>query len=261
MINLQLTIVFVFGVTFVALLVILAIKFPDPTPFQYTVFRTVLSLATAGAAAMIPGFIDIQVSAATKLLLRAGGALAVFVIIYFINPARLAMREDTHETTEGMVPPETPNRLPNGAPFPTDKRDAFFQVWQSLVALEHAGRDLWRRVSDQTLSAFADRWREAEVCIGDNALFFSEDDYSALQELMRAADFYLRGKTNLSNIRNGTVYSKDYEAALKLAGRGERNRFVDDAVRRQITQNKRWLTRYKRQLSSIRSSLHESVAS
>src|SRR5580693_6576870 len=76
---------FGFGVIFVVVLLILAIKYPNPTPFQYTVFRIVLALAAGGVAAMIPGFLSIEVAK----WLRAGGALAVFVIVYFYSPAGL----------------------------------------------------------------------------------------------------------------------------------------------------------------------------
>ncbi len=76
---------FGFGVIFVVVLLILAVKFPNPTPFQYTVFRIVLALAAGGVAAMIPGFLTLEVSK----WLRAGGALAVFVVVYFYSPAGL----------------------------------------------------------------------------------------------------------------------------------------------------------------------------
>jgi hypothetical protein len=76
---------FLFGVVFVVALLILAILFPNPTAFQYTIFRGIFSLASAGVAAMIPGFITLVISK----WLRAGGALAVFAIVYFYNPAAL----------------------------------------------------------------------------------------------------------------------------------------------------------------------------
>ena len=57
----QVVIAFAFGIIFVIALIILAIKFPHPTSFQYNVFRIVLSLAAAGVAAMIPGFINVEV--------------------------------------------------------------------------------------------------------------------------------------------------------------------------------------------------------
>jgi hypothetical protein len=47
--------IFAFGVIFVIALLLLAIFFPEPTPFQYQVFRIVLALAAAGVAALIPG--------------------------------------------------------------------------------------------------------------------------------------------------------------------------------------------------------------
>ena len=77
--------VFVFGVVFVIGLLVLAILFSKPTDFQYMVFRIVLALAAAGVAAFIPGFIEVDV----KNWVRAGGAIAVFIIVYFFSPANL----------------------------------------------------------------------------------------------------------------------------------------------------------------------------
>ncbi|HTG34132.1 MAG TPA: hypothetical protein VLB76_14485 [Thermoanaerobaculia bacterium] len=76
---------FAFGVIFVIVLLALALFVSNPTPFQYIVFRVVLALAAAGVAAMIPGFLQIQIAQ----WIRAGGALAVFVIVFFYNPAQL----------------------------------------------------------------------------------------------------------------------------------------------------------------------------
>jgi hypothetical protein len=76
---------FAFGIVFTVTLLILAIQFPTPTPFQYQVFRIVLAVAVAGVAAMIPGFLEVNISR----FVRAGGALAVFVIVFFYNPASL----------------------------------------------------------------------------------------------------------------------------------------------------------------------------
>jgi hypothetical protein len=73
-------------------LLVLAVVFPEPTPFQYQVFRIVLTLACAGVAAVIPGFLALRNDTA-GLLLRAGGALAVFVLVYLQNPAQLVVPE------------------------------------------------------------------------------------------------------------------------------------------------------------------------
>jgi hypothetical protein len=88
---------FAFGVTFVSILLLLAVALPHPTSAQYTTFRIVLALAAAGVASVIPGFIQVQVSKAV----RAGGALAVFAVVFFFSPAKLVANppDDVVETT------------------------------------------------------------------------------------------------------------------------------------------------------------------
>lgn len=76
---------FGFGSTFVVALLILAIFFPEPSPFQYFVFRLVLALAASGISASIPGFLEVEVSN----MVKGSGALAVFVIVFFFSPASL----------------------------------------------------------------------------------------------------------------------------------------------------------------------------
>jgi hypothetical protein len=83
----QIFIAFFFGVVFVGTLMVVAFVFPHPSPFQYLVFRIVLALAAAGIAAMIPGFLEVKFGK----WLRATGAIAVFAIVYFLNPAALAV--------------------------------------------------------------------------------------------------------------------------------------------------------------------------
>jgi hypothetical protein len=78
---------FMFGVVFVVVLLYLAVNFPAPSNFQYLVFRVILALASAGVASMVPGFLEVQISN----WLRATGALAVFVIVYFFSPASLVV--------------------------------------------------------------------------------------------------------------------------------------------------------------------------
>jgi hypothetical protein len=77
--------IFVFGLTFLVTLLVLAIFFSAPTSFQYTVFRVTLALAAAGIGAFLPGFLEVRY----KSYVRAGGALALFVLIYFFSPAAL----------------------------------------------------------------------------------------------------------------------------------------------------------------------------
>jgi hypothetical protein len=103
---------FGFGVVFVIVLLLLAIKYPNPTPFQYTVFRIVLALAAGGVAAMIPGFLTIKVST----LIRGGGALAVFVVVYFYSPAELTgvkVKTEQEIEIDNPVVHGTEGSLPN----------------------------------------------------------------------------------------------------------------------------------------------------
>jgi hypothetical protein len=78
-----------FAVIFISTILVLAFRFPRPTPFQYTVSRIVLALASAGFATVISGFIEVTIPD----FLKVGGALAVFAIVYFYSPAELAVRK------------------------------------------------------------------------------------------------------------------------------------------------------------------------
>ena len=75
---------------FIGGLFVLAIVIPNPTPFQYWVFRVILALAAAGIGGALPGFITVKLPLLVKGVLHAGGALALFAIIYLVNPPRLA---------------------------------------------------------------------------------------------------------------------------------------------------------------------------
>jgi len=74
---------FVFGVVFVVTMLLIAFFTPNPSSFQYTIFRIVMALAAGGVVAAYPGFIEVKFGK----WLRAGGALAVFSVVYHINPA------------------------------------------------------------------------------------------------------------------------------------------------------------------------------
>lgn len=82
-----------FGIAGVVMMLVIAIFFPHPAPFQYTVFRIVLALVGAGVGATIPGLLDVNVSG----VIRASGAIAVFVIVYFFSPAQLILSKSTSE--------------------------------------------------------------------------------------------------------------------------------------------------------------------
>jgi hypothetical protein len=80
--TLQTWLSFIFGVIFLSLLLLIAFLRPEPSSFQYNIFRTVMALAGGAAAAVIPGFIELKFGN----WLRAGGGLAVFLVLYFYVP-------------------------------------------------------------------------------------------------------------------------------------------------------------------------------
>jgi len=76
------------GAAFIVLLIFIAFYVPDPSDFQYFVFRCVLALAAGGFAGVLPGVLEVNWSKS----IRATGAVGVFVIVYFWNPAQLAVQ-------------------------------------------------------------------------------------------------------------------------------------------------------------------------
>ncbi len=78
----------IIGTIFAIVILILAVLIPSPTPSQMFIFRGVFAIALAAIAAIIPGLLDVQ-SRFNKFSIRATGAIAVFVIVWFMNPPAL----------------------------------------------------------------------------------------------------------------------------------------------------------------------------
>lgn len=79
---------FIMGLTFIAIVFITAIVYPNPTDYQYNIFKTILAFAAAGIGGILPGFISVE-SKIAAFSIRAGGALALGIVVYFFNPATL----------------------------------------------------------------------------------------------------------------------------------------------------------------------------
>jgi tetratricopeptide (TPR) repeat protein len=97
--RLQLVLAFSFGVVFVIVLLVLTVAIPNPTATTFFVFRVVLALAAAGVGAILPGLLVIHVSKG----IRAGGALALFVLVYVVNPAPLLVTADADLVERGEI--------------------------------------------------------------------------------------------------------------------------------------------------------------
>ncbi|MES2542502.1 MAG: hypothetical protein V4583_18265 [Pseudomonadota bacterium] len=86
----------IFGSAFMVVLLAIAVFIPSPTETQFFIFRVVLAAAAAGFVSMVPGFLNVEVGS----VVRAGGALAAFVLIYLVNPAELATSKTATEGVE-----------------------------------------------------------------------------------------------------------------------------------------------------------------
>lgn len=84
---------FVFGVVFLTAMLVFATVVPNPSGFSQWVFAVTTSLAGAGIGAVIPGILNITLPYA-----RAGGALAVFLLVFLNKPALV-------ESVGKFVPP------------------------------------------------------------------------------------------------------------------------------------------------------------
>lgn len=78
---------FGFGCVFVAVILALAFTGNALDDRRFEILRIVLALAGGGIGGVIPGFLDLNMKAGTKWALRAGGGLAVFIVLYFWSPA------------------------------------------------------------------------------------------------------------------------------------------------------------------------------
>lgn len=81
---------------FTVVLIGLAIAFEHPTNFQMFIFRFVASMVAGCAGVILTGFVEVRFGK----WLRAGGAFALFVIVYFLNPAQL-VEEQGADTMAG----------------------------------------------------------------------------------------------------------------------------------------------------------------
>jgi hypothetical protein len=78
----------VIGVLFALIILLLAIFIPNPTSTQFFIFRGIFAVSLSAIAAIIPGLLTVE-SRFQKFSIRATGAIAVFVIVWMLNPPAL----------------------------------------------------------------------------------------------------------------------------------------------------------------------------
>lgn len=77
------------GMICLIVVVSLAVNIPEPSKWQQFIFRGFFALALAAVAVIIPGFLKIDMRSkgvGQYFKLIAGGAIAIFLIIWLVNP-------------------------------------------------------------------------------------------------------------------------------------------------------------------------------
>lgn len=77
------------GVISVIAVLWLAVAIPNPTAWQGFVFRGCFALSLAAIAVIVPGFLNVNAQirgAGSYFKIVAGGAIAIFIIIWLVNP-------------------------------------------------------------------------------------------------------------------------------------------------------------------------------
>lgn len=72
--------------------VIIALAVPNPTTYQVFILRGLFAIALASIASIIPGFLNLETGAKSNAAyfgIYAGGAIAIFVLIWLFNPPEI----------------------------------------------------------------------------------------------------------------------------------------------------------------------------
>ena len=72
----------------VAVISYVSVAYPVPSPTEYLFIRIILALLAASLALALPRFLDFT-TAGLGIWISTAGALSLFVIVYFLSPARL----------------------------------------------------------------------------------------------------------------------------------------------------------------------------
>ncbi len=78
----------VIGLMLALIILVLVVFIPNPTPSQFFVFRGVFAISLAAVAAIIPGLLNVE-SRFNKFSIKATGAIAVFILVWMLNPPAL----------------------------------------------------------------------------------------------------------------------------------------------------------------------------
>ena len=78
---------YVTGIVFVVTLIIIVFVVDPLNDHQFFVVKLIAAMAAAGFASILPGFFNIEMALTANLVVRSGGALGIFFLVWFIKPA------------------------------------------------------------------------------------------------------------------------------------------------------------------------------
>lgn len=76
------------GLFFAIAVLCLAVFIPSPTSSQFFIFRGLFAISLSAIAAIIPGLLNVE-SRFQKFSIKATGAIAVFILVWLLNPPAL----------------------------------------------------------------------------------------------------------------------------------------------------------------------------
>ncbi len=88
------------GVSLLAAGVLLAFGLRPLQPFEKQLVMILMALGGGGVASVIPGFLNIRLTFGQRLVLAGGGAIAVFVLLFFFEPAIVSSTTEMPTATE-----------------------------------------------------------------------------------------------------------------------------------------------------------------
>ncbi len=84
----------------------LSVAIPNPTAWQSFVFRGCFALGLAAVAVIVPGFLNVNAQvrgAGNYFKIVAGGAIAIFIVIWLVNPPPVKSESSEQKTEQNMA--------------------------------------------------------------------------------------------------------------------------------------------------------------
>ena len=94
------------GVISVIAVLFLSVAIPNPTAWQGFVFRGCLALGLAAVAVIVPGFLNVNAQvrgAGSYFKIFAGGAIAIFIVIWLVNPPEIKSESQDHKNEQNTA--------------------------------------------------------------------------------------------------------------------------------------------------------------